>query len=507
MRLVFSNPFHFTNTTQRFIRLVVVSVTFIITLYYTAYLYIAVPFFGFDVTWKPDNVLTVIDISSNRNSGSFFQVGDQILTIDGYPAYQNIWQPLYSPGRSAYTYTIQREGEVHIFEIPVETGNPEITLEALERSLTGLVALSFWMVGALIILFATPSNGEAWFLGFVTLTTAVVLAASEAALYNVPSAWLLSNPFYPFVGVLLVRLAFLPQVKPLSSLLQSIFRGLYVLAIVLGLMALFELLYLVPRGQSVQILTNISLYNVLVWPLAFGASIHIVILFVRYWRMPKSYLRQQILILLVFTGLGVVPGQILIWYPWLFFNNSILPWGISNIMLTFIPIGYAFVIYRRSYLQLDIFVTNTLTFLLLFTFWLMAQAIYAHFLRDLDLFQSTATPSGLLLTLLLLILLYINQPTRRGVQSLLYGFQKPYQQKLSQIASHLSATDPQMDALRHVFHEAIELLQVRQAALMLTDNGNMLICRTCLQTEEIPSSNSEFVNIDTKSATTLSLSR
>jgi len=227
------------------LRLPLVLVTLVLILYYMAFPFVAVPFHGFVAVWQPDNVLSVAELLPDRHATEVLQLGDVITAIDDVPARQHIRQPLFTPGQPVYTYTIQRSGEELTFTIPVEERTPESVLQVITyRMTTGLVGLIFWLVGALVVLYATPQNRDAWLLGGITLAVATVLAASEAALYNAPGAWLLSNPFYPILAVALVHLALIPRPEKGSANARRLLTILYSLAAGLGLIALFELLTL-----------------------------------------------------------------------------------------------------------------------------------------------------------------------------------------------------------------------------------------------------------------------
>jgi signal transduction histidine kinase len=466
-----------------------------VIVYYTAFTYLQVPFYGFIAAWKPDNVLAVDRVPAGREVSAYLQPGDRILAIDGVPVRQRIWGAVFSPGQASYDYTVQRDGRIHHFTIPVEPPTLAMRSEALQnRTATGLVALAFWLVGAAVVLFATPQNREAWLLGLVVLATATILAASEAALYNGPGAWLLSNPLYPLLSVLLVRLAFLSQQGGLSRTVQRVFRVLYGVALALGLVALFELLFLNPRGSSFELISGVSLYGILLLTLALGALANILVLLWRLWRMPPSYARRQILILLVFTTLAIVPGQLLTFYPWLLFDSPILSWALANLMLALIPAGYAYVIFRRRYLQLDIFMTNTLTLLIVVVLLSVTYSVAARFLRDSQFVQSGILAPGLIIAPLLLAVPYASRPVRRTVQVILYGAHQMYRERLADFSAMLT-TGPEVDSLRTVFHKAMLTLQVRQAALILADGRGVMLSVELLRVGGIPSISTRDVSL------------
>lgn len=462
------------------LRIPIIVGALVLIVFYTIYLSIFVPNFDFFGRWQPDNVFEVVAVSSDRPAAGYLQPGDVILTVDGEPAIQTIWRPLFRPLRSSYHYTIQRGEEQLAFDIPVAPA----TLEFIRRRVTtGTVALATWFVAALVLLFATPQNRDAWRLGLVTMGIAVMLAASEAALYDVPTAWLASNPIIPVLSVAWAEIALIPRNKRPSNHGRPIFHWLYGVAILIGLLALFELLYLNPRGSSFEILTGLSLYDLLLASIGGGGLAHLVILSVRLLRMPKSYQRQQVLIVLAFTALAVLPAVLLSILPRVIFGNPLLPFELSIALLALVPAGYGYVIYRRNYLGLDPFVTQSVALLLVSLLLLAVYAVIFYFLRRSPTLNALEPlPSMLFLFPMLMLIPYAGKVLGRPVQILVYGTPAPYQESLVRFTSALSA-NPQTPTLKSILYEVADLLQVRQAALLLADKQGQLVCLENLRVE------------------------
>ena len=471
-----------------------------VILYYTVFLYLKVPLFGFNTAWQPDNVLSVVELLPGRNATGLLQQGDIILAIDDVPAQQRVWSLLFVPGRDSYTYSILRSGETLSLTIPVEAPTLENMLSVLKNRLaTGMVSFSFWLIGGLVILFSTPQNRDAWLLGVVTLGTAVVLTASEAALYNAPGAWLLSNPFYPVLGVAWMHLAFVPRLVGWPVTARRTFLALYGVATVLGLIASIELLYLMPQGKSIETLTGISYYSLLLLALVAGVTTNLLVLLWRAVRMVPSYARQQVRIILFFTALALLPGLSLTFWPWLLLDNPLLSWSASFLMLVFIPAGYAYVIYRRNYLQLDIFITQTLTAFLITVLLIGVYSLFTHLLRDHVVLRDLGIPAGLVATPFLLVIPYASRPVRRTVQGIVYGDQEAYQENLARFAAQLSAS-PQQSTLQTVFREAMNLMQVGRAALLLTIEDETLRCVTSIRADDVPELPVQSLNWPTRAS-------
>lgn len=294
--------------------------------FFTLYATFFVPPLDFTLTWEPDNVLKIVDVPPDWPSASSLRTGDIILTVDGRPARWANFTPLFTPHQDEYQITLMRNGEIVMTTLRF----PSLDIALISERLTaGLVSLLNWLVAALVILFALPRNRAAWQLGLATLLSSMVLAASEAALYNVPGAWLLSNPFYAVCGIALAHVAMLPRTTPPSQYERTLFQLLYCVAFIIGALSVWELVYLAPRGSSIELLTGVSSYHVQILWLAFGALAHVVILTWRYTRISNSYQRHQLLIILVFTAAAILPLALLTIMPLILFGTPAISWNVS----------------------------------------------------------------------------------------------------------------------------------------------------------------------------------
>jgi signal transduction histidine kinase len=466
------------------LRVPVVLLALALILYFTLFLLFGAPYNGFVILWHPDNVVQVHSIRPPTNSpaAGILQPGDILLTIDGQRAYQIDWKVLFLPGQPSYRYDVQR-GDEH-FTVDIPTIAPDFTAVS-ERLAAGLVALLTWFVAALIVLFATPRNRDAWKVGLLFLGLAVCLAASEAALFGVPVGRLASEPLLPALMVAFVALALLPRQQPLSLRQRQIFTFLLAAACLMGFAALAEILFLGPRGSSVELLTGISLYDALLLVVAICGVAYVLALAIRFWYLPPSYLRLQIRILLGFTTLALVPGILFTILPRILFGAPILPWPFFILMLTLVPAGYGFVIYRRRYLNLELFATQSLTLLLVGLIMLGLYAlILTFFWYQPTLAVLEPLPGYLALLFGLVTIPYTSKPCRQVVQGLIYGPHVPYQETIARFTAMLSA-DPQIDTLRQVLRETTSLLQVRQAAILLADNDSRFVCIENLRVPQV----------------------
>jgi signal transduction histidine kinase len=456
-------------------RLPLVLVALGLILYHTIYLVAFVPMGDVDFGWRlVDSALIVTNVPADSPAAPSLQPDDILLTIDGRPVTWTIWQPLYMPRQPAYTYTVQREAQVLSYVIPVD---PVSFSLVVERLTSGSVALLVWLVAAVVLLLATPQNEDAWLLGLTTLGVAVVLAASEAALYGVPGAWLSSFPFLPVVAVSLAHLALLPRREPRTLRAERPFHLLYAGALLLGIFAVIELVVWNPRGLSLGTLTGISLYELLYLCLIVGGVAHLVILGWRFWRMPPSYQRRQLAIVLTFTAVALLPGVFLTIIPRLLLDAPLLPWDLSIALLTLIPAGYAYVIYRRNYLGLDVFATRSLTYLLVALLLLTAHTSITYLLRQRPALAALEPlPGALLLLPVFMAVPGSAARIRSTLEAIVYGAEPASSSGHLQAITAALAADPHPSTLGKVMRDVAAQLQVRQMALLLAEPTGRLVC-------------------------------
>jgi signal transduction histidine kinase len=460
----------------RKLRLPVVLSSLGLILYYLIYHVAFVPYFGFVLSWQPDNVLRVHSLESYDDSPAarFLRPGDVILAIDGQPAWQSDRRALFAAMRPEYEYTIERQNEQFVVTIPVANSTFAVIVE---RTAAGIVALIIWIVAALILLCATPQNQAAWKVGSIFIAMAISLVATKAAEAGVPLARLGSEPLLPIVTIAFVSLAMMPRKKPPAFPERIIFSVLYILAGLLGAAFLFEILYLAPRGTSVEILSGFSLYNLLLLLIIAGGSAYLLTLLWRFvFLPPSSHLRSQLRILLLFSSVAILPGLLLTIVPTVLFGVPLMPWFLFNSLLTLVPAGYGFIIYRRNYLGLDLFATQTVTLLLIGLAVMTLYALVLHALQRQGVMQGAGSlPNYLALFAGMVAIPLVGKLCRPAVQALIYGPHRPYQETLSRFVSALSS-DPQVETLGQVLDQMMAVLQVRRAALMLADNHDQLIC-------------------------------
>jgi signal transduction histidine kinase len=248
-------------------------------------------------------------------------------------------------------------------------------------------------------------------------------------------------------------------------------------AIGLTLVAVSEILLLFPRGQSLKELTGISAYSSGFLLSGLGLVAFVFILGWRTHALPQtSYLRQQLLILLVFVAIGVVPIVFLTILPRVLLDTILLPFPVAIALMIFVPAGYLFVIYRRGFLGLDLFFSRSiyLALLSLFVFGFYASGLY-FVQRLLNLGGPEAVlPATVVFFPTLLLTIYLNRPVNNFVQQLIYGKATLNQDLVTDYAIALSAR-PEIETLDRIIISLASILDISCAVLTLRDrNGHFV---------------------------------
>lgn len=272
-------------------------------------------------------------------------------------------------------------------------------------------------------------------------------------------------------------LGFIPRIQPLPLSISRLFKILILLGITLAVMATVEVLYFFPQATSFQEVFGISLYSLGFLFSGIGLLSSVVILAVRAAHMPRaSYLRQQILILLVFIGTAILPSVLLTIVPQALFGVALLPFPAAISLMVLIPAGYLFVIYRKGLLGLDLFFSRTIYLVLL------SLSVFGFYAGGLFLVQwllnlegaIAIVPATIIFFPTLLITVSVSKPILRFVEQLVYGKVAMDQTSLAHYASVLSAK-PEASTLDHILESLARMLDIGYAALILKEETGRLV--------------------------------
>lgn len=441
-------------------------------LYNTVFFGFYVPFGGPYVHWRPDSRL-IVDAPVEQ-SASLLTTGDEIVAINGQPTIRtNLIYPL--PLVTEYDFTISRDAAEFTVSVPVYAPLNDYAVSTFLPTI--ILSFAGWIVGAIMLFFAGRENYQAIQAGYIFLLSATVLIGIQGGLEGVPGAWIAGHCLIYLSVVSWIYLGTLPRSKPLSIRVRQILMLLYGLAIVLAVIAAYEVIVLFPKRTSVQELMGISLYSLGFLLLGISLMACVLILLVRIWRLPRaSYTRQQLTILLLFFAIGVFPTVLLTIIPRALFDVVILPFPVGIALMIFIPAGYLFVIYRKGFLDLDPFFSRIVYLMLL------ALIVFGFYTSGLYLVQGWLNLDGaeavILATIIffpaLLLTMYASRPINEFVQYLIYGKGRSEDSILAQFAMVLSS-NPELATLNHIVGNLASKWDISQAVLALKDEKGWLV--------------------------------
>lgn len=435
-----------------------------LALYYTTSV-MAVPNFGYVAQAQPDGI-RVLSVLPSHVAANPLQSDDLVLAVDGISATSN--RPLYVHGPGVYIHQVQRGGQQLTLSVPVTPRTVDMLLQPL---VVGVVASASILVAGLALFFAARNNRGAWLFAFAAAGLGIGLAASEASLYNVPTAAFTFSLLTPLAAIGFVDLALLPWEAPASYRRRPVLILLYILAAAAGL---YTLLGLLKSGAY----TPWLVYGIVAAALVANP----LLLFARYLRLAPSHGRRQVLILLLLTCLAVLPLVLLTIVPRFLWGAPILPWELSFLLLLLLPLAYLYVLLRGRFLGLDLFATKALTLLLIA---LLGVTVYALLVRAVP----TISPAmGFWLASLaifgsvMLGLPLLGRPFGLAVDSVIFGETAPSTERRQAWTAAL-ARQPERVTLRRVFQEMAADLEVSRGAFYQRNERGCWECNASVRLE------------------------
>lgn len=427
-----------------------------------------VPYQSVWVNWLPDGSAVVAaeapQFDEALTGQRLPQAGDVLLSIDGIPTRYTDLAFRFGPSSPAHIYELRRGQEVS--SVTIDSGTPTAS-ELFNMLLPAIVSLEAWLVGFVIVLMAREPDRDAWHLGFVLIGFAVALAAAPAGGVGIPGARLAYGVLVPIAGVGYLEMAFLPDRETCRK--SVLFRGLYGIASLLAAGILFEIFFLNP-GLTWTSVVGIRLEAIALALLALSILITPIILALRSRRQTSGYSRRQANILLLGTGVALLPFVLFTALPQAMTASTLLPVELTLPLLGAIPATYAYVIYRHRLLKLDLYAGRSL--MLLVAGLIISVVFFASLRasRAIPQLASMAPFVGMVSVLVAFgVVSQTNTRLRLAIDHLLYGPDRHLDHALQLVTRELVA-NPQSRTLIKVLVEKVPAtLEVRDAALFLPD--------------------------------------
>jgi len=424
--------------------------------------YLALPDLGFSFG-RGDVVGQVKPGSGAYEAG--LQIGDRVLAISGSSPFAG---EMYArPGQESVILTISRPGRiVHLELVP----DPLAATAVLNRLSYLITALTFWAIAAVLLAYK-PHGEQAKLLALQLLLAAFTMPILLLADYGLGWASLLTNTMVLFLGLLIVyyHTIFPERVE---------FRGKRLLLVALAcigglLLVAFGWVRLGHHGEwSTPVVTAVRAFFATC--LLLGMSL----LARSYWRTASDKGRRQIRVVVLGTGLALLPLIAFILVPQMVPGVPYVVIEPAFLALTLIPAAYLYAIRRQELMRLDGVVSQTaahsLLFLILFLLYVAISWVTGRLASRapsdwadsgaMAILQHGAVIGGLMASF---------QPLKtrieRLVHRLLYGSWYDYQSFISRLTEGLGDAVDMDEILELLLRELAGTMRVKAVALLVPD--------------------------------------
>jgi len=334
--------------------------------------------------------------------------GEHIQEIEGEPVYQARDFPDKEPGERV-TLLVEQEGVVH--EVTIELTRPSLN-ELLTRFSTLLIAFLFWVPGLLVLAYARPSQLPRIFILFCMILPLILGLGSISGKSPLWIGWIF-NILVWWIGPLALHLHLLLGGYFDMKWRKKAVRYLYLAALGLSVLDLGRLALEVPGPLLTVKYIWLSLLLIL--------SAGVLIFAAATAKSIEDRRRSRIAGLAALNAF--LPFIFLSMLPETLFNQYILPYEISFLTLSILPLGYSYAIMRYQLIPLEQYVNRAAAYALLAlglaTVYGTVYTLFPSFLFDTE---SSIRWAGFLVVLLLALTAHpLYKLLRRWVDRLYYG--------------------------------------------------------------------------------------
>lgn len=406
-------------------QLLVAVLSLVAVLAFSAFFYLYRPYDGLGVYSENPlgEIYEVVPGGPGAQAG--IQPGDLILAIDNRPLNPNLSAPRYQSGirqGNVVVYRLQRGGET--IEIPLRIGSYWSDLPLL-ASYLGIQLLSFglWVIGLLLVLFTPPGDARARLLGLGFLLAGAAAAAGGASGWN--SFWsantIQKTLLCLLAAILITAHLTFPEVT-FPKYRPRMIAAAWIAALLLCALVIANDWLLAPQGSSLLTSYGISLRQVvlIVFLLAWLASLALLARSRLAAASPET--RRQTGIILWGMLLGISPFFTLTLLPYLILGEEYVTGAFSILFLILLPLAYAYVIFQRQLLRIDLVINRLLvTFVVLLLILTLSILLFGAITLAFDLPSNTPLYGGLVAALIALPFPWLQARVQARVNRVLYG--------------------------------------------------------------------------------------
>ncbi len=415
--------------------------------------------------------------------------GDVILTIAGQPLDPWLRHPLFPAGVKAgdiLAHTIERNGQVLTIPVQVETFFDDFgdTVAVLGIQ---FVAVVFWVLGLLLILFSSPGDLRARLIGLSWLLVGVSAAAGGPGILS--RFWgagvgLIVGWSWLSVTLVAAHLYF-PGPVFSSRVRHAIIWILTATALVISVLDILDEWVFKSAGWSLaQHGLPIDQIGYLFAALAMASSIGLLIR--NHFFAKDLDVKRQTRIVLWGTVLALSPFLVLTLIPILLLgpDGAVAPGGLTVLFVVILALVYAYVIRQRELLQIDFIINRLVVFFVLAMLVLLSSTlIFSAFAFVFNLPSELPLLGGAIATLIALPSATIQKRVQAQINRVLYGSHYDFSTVTASLSSRLAQTLDQPKLIELLTGDLAKQMGIRRTTLFLAD-GNKLVLQ--------PAGDSEF---------------
>jgi hypothetical protein len=263
--------------------------------------YVSLPYAGFEFAGRAS--IGAIDPGGPAASVGL-QVGDRVLAMDGLPFRAGM--PYLQPNQGMLQLTVLRDGQ----SIPLEITLTSPSLkERLHTTSHFLVALAFWII-AMSVLLLKPRKSESQTFVLVSLLSALALVVWLLADLGIPWASILMRTLVLVIGPFFVYFhAIFPERSDFRSR-RILLASLCGTGLILWVLSVTLALIFGPGSEGLLSLTPVIELHFFIC-----AVVSWVLLFRTYRATRSEASRRQVALVLLGTGMALLPFIVLIGTP------------------------------------------------------------------------------------------------------------------------------------------------------------------------------------------------
>ena len=404
----------------------------------------------------------VYELDTTHPSAGGFQVGDRIVSGDGFATAQ-----LYQlPGKKL--------GDV--VDLVVERGGVQRTIQAkiVESSLAAIisrllplaVALIFWISGSVVLAFSHSGNQA---ILFFLVCQSAVLALSAGTVSSYGPNWMKSlfQSMILWLSLFAVHLHLAFPTRMIKRSTRLVWLGLGVPTAVLSL------IFILQNDFGIHWLPMPTLWRATFVEVGVNTVMVLYALIRSYRKSRSASERHQVGVIFLSGPIGILPFVFFTVIPQLIVGHPLLPFNISFASLLVLPVGYGYSFFRYRLGGIEKTINRGTSYVLIF---LAMAGIYSLWYSLSVRFISptiTQSPLWVLSSTVALagITCKLYQVFTKLVNVVLYGGWYDYQSVVGNVSISLNTADLDSDVVGAAFCQVIGRSMRLECAYLVLPGG------------------------------------